>query len=229
MIPYLSSEQHFSQEIYFSQKILKGYVFKIAGNPFAHLIQADFLTESQGSKPYHRLGNHRGVVIDILHAFEDVLGVHAELLNPEPMFDYGRIDDNGSWSGMLGMIYNNKADFTFDWALNYDVHLPFDSIVWGHQEYVSFAAPNSIPRSKFLTIAYPFTTPVWIALIAFFFFTPIVIYGLFSSIKDKQHIAWIVLFELYWYYFGALMGEIKPNTVKINYLMQVKQFLQNIL
>ncbi len=193
------------------------------------MIQADFLTESQGSKPYHRLGNHRGVVIDILHAFEHVLGVHAELLNPEPMFDYGRIDDNGSWSGMLGMIYNNKADFTFDWALNYDVHLPFDSIVWGHQEYVSFAAPNSIPRSKFLTIAYPFTTPVWIALIAFFFFTPIVIYGLFSSIEDKQHIAWLVLFELYWYYFGALMGEIKPNTVKINYLMQVKQFLQNIL
>ncbi len=218
---YQCWQQECVKDLYFFPDKLEGHVLKLVGVPFAHLIQAEFLTEDQGSRSFHRLGNPRGLILDIMDTFEYALGVKVEFFNAEPVFEYGKIDPNGSWTGVLGMVHEDDVDFTLDWSLNYDVHQPFDTIVYGHQEYVTFASPKNVPASKILTIAYPFTDPVWIAIIISYVATPIAIYIIFSLLEDKLNLDWYPLFELYWYYFGVLMGEIKPNTVRINYLMLV--------
>ncbi len=204
-------------KLYYTPEKLQGFALRAIAVPYGHYLQADFLSKEQGSVPHRRLAGYEGVHVEVMRVFERALGVRVARVNAEPVFDYGRVGDNGTRTGMLGMIHHDKADLTADWAFQYDVHQTLEGIFYGPQEFISFASPKNLPTSKMTAIVDPFSGTVWAAVVISLLLTPsaLLLTNHFFTRGIKQ-MSLNLFLNAYWYCLGVVLGDMKSTTLRIN-------------
>ncbi len=193
---------------------LKGKKLRLIHALFAHYIQATFLPD--GGQPNKRLTGQNGLIPDYLTIFAEHYGASVEFLNPEPIFDYGGILEDGSWSGQVRMLWDDMGDTSCELAYNY----PFRQIMTGHgfgdPEYLSFASPKYALKSKTFALLKPFNLLLWLWIVATILSIPVVFYLLGLKYHTSLNMPPVQIFnELMWFSFSIFMGEVKVSDIKI--------------
>ncbi|KAK7068289.1 hypothetical protein SK128_006518 [Halocaridina rubra] len=140
-----------------------------------------------------------GVEVNMLDAMGTVLDFTYNLTTKPPDLKWGDLV-NGTWTGMLGMVYSKDKNFT----VNYFSYTPerfedFDTSVTYWSEGFGLALLTPPPLPKWRSLYYPFTKLVWVVLIATFFLTAIILH-IQSSFQEEKFLedfsqTWIYLLQ----------------------------------
>ncbi|GIY77913.1 lig_chan-Glu_bd domain-containing protein [Caerostris darwini] len=139
---------------------------RIAVVPLRYAVELDFDEKSRPSLS-------GGLEANIINLLSTTLGFEYEIF-PAKDKEWGRLRDNGTWSGVIGMVYRNESD----------IGLGYLSVTTNRSEVVDFI-PYSTEENTFATrlppflspvteYTYPFEKEVWVAFAFAIFFTPIV-------------------------------------------------------
>ncbi len=208
-----------ASELYYNPVNLGEHTIRVVAVPYAQYFQADFLTPEQGSRPFHRLGNFRGQVVEMMNAFKKAINVDIEYFNAEPIFDYGVFNETGHWTGLVGMLERGEVDVSHDLNFRYGFHQSLESLRFGDLEYISLASPQNLPTPHIFAMLKPFSTYLWLGILVAYVLSPFAYYMVFSTVADKRNIDHSILFDIYWYCFGVLVGELKAKDAKLSYVM----------
>ena len=137
---------------------LRGHTLRVATTAAVDTIYARYVTEN---------GRRRtvGVEVSMLKVMSAALGFRYTLVEPTDLHGLFGQEENGSWTGVIGMVVDGEADMaigdisvTLARSRVVDVTYPF------HQEPVSFMLrrPPLLPR--WITIAAPFDAITWSVL-----------------------------------------------------------------
>ncbi len=59
--------------------------------------------------------------MDMLEALQRELNFSVSYFNPDPVFDYGSLDNEaGKWTGGMRMIHEKNVDFVLDYAMDFE-------------------------------------------------------------------------------------------------------------
>ena len=95
---------------------------RVGSIPFSPFVVARFKSEDESPNPNSLWTDRWGQEIDELSVFMERLNFTAEFFNPEEMFVWGFVDQNGSWTGLQSMVESGLVDFAitvtweFEWA-----------------------------------------------------------------------------------------------------------------
>ncbi|XP_015121885.1 glutamate receptor ionotropic, kainate 2 [Diachasma alloeum] len=126
-----------------------------------------------------RTGNDRyeGFAIDIIQELSKMLHFNYTLVEQVDK-EYGRPDDNGRWSGMLGKIMREEADLaitdltiTAEREKAVDFTMPFLNLGIS----ILFRKPSKAPPSLFSFLS-PFAADVWLNLIGAYIFSSLLLF-----------------------------------------------------
>ncbi|KAA0195335.1 Ionotropic receptor 119, partial [Hyalella azteca] len=123
-------------------------------------------------------GEGEGVEIEMLNALCKVLNFSYTITEEPSDMKWGAYE-NGTWNGMLGMVYRKEKNFTVNFFVITDQRrAAFDSTVsyWNEGFGISMLAPPPFPRWK--NFYYPFTAHVWMGLFLTFIIS-VVFYQIF--------------------------------------------------
>ncbi len=204
-------------DIFTSQKSLGGKNLKAVIIPYAHYIQADYLSDEEGGSPHQRYYKPWGLTVDILDAMKEKLDFTVSYYNPDPVRDYGNIGDNGMWTGAPGLIYRGICDVMLNFAINFEKSQIMEIVTYNVQEFETFVSPAPMPKPNYLAVLAPFSLRTWIFTIsslAIVTLLLIILARLEEKVLGKDIRPWALVGESLWHCFGILLGE--STTLYIN-------------
>lgn len=119
-------------------------------------------------------GEGDGVEVEMLDAMARRLNYTYHLTTEPPDLNWGDFE-NGSWTGMLGMVHSKDKNFTVNYFGYTNERIEaFDHSVsyWNEGFGLALLRPPSLP--KWRSVYYPFTLEVWASVTATFVLTVIV-------------------------------------------------------
>ncbi|GBL89854.1 hypothetical protein AVEN_179623-1 [Araneus ventricosus] len=144
-----------------------------------------------------------------------LLKIISEVLKFPPNLNYGKKDENGNWSGIIGMVQRGEADLGIGQI----------AVTRERMEVVDFSVPYTNQDVTFLikkpgllpvswTIFCPFEGSIWILLLCALIITPAV-YRLLLNVKVSYS---RVLIHFYTSIFGKSI-PVKDNSIKVRSLI----------
>ncbi|GFS34635.1 glutamate receptor ionotropic, kainate 1 [Trichonephila inaurata madagascariensis] len=118
-----------------------------------------------------------------LHLVSESMGFDYELMVPGDGF-FGHELDNGSWTGIVGMLHRNEADMAFAYlSMNYDRYqvVDFSTIYTTQVQTFVTEMPALIP--KMWVLIYPFDLGVWLGLL---FLLPLASFIIYYFMRKKK-------------------------------------------
>lgn len=115
-----------------------------------------------------------GVEVEMLDALATTLNFTYHLTTQPPDLNWGDYE-NGSWTGMLGMVHSGDKNFTVNYfGFTNERIEAFDASVsyWNEGFGLALLAPPPLP--KWRSVYYPFTLLVWVSLISTFILAVII-------------------------------------------------------
>ncbi|GFQ78990.1 glutamate receptor ionotropic, delta-1 [Trichonephila clavata] len=154
-----------------------------------------------------------GVEGKFLNLISSILKFKYYLASP-PYRDWGRIDENGNWTGLMGMVHRKEVDFALSTL----------TITEDRMEAVHFTTPYTIEDVTFLVekpglvynginIFQPFDFFTWICVLMVLIFSPGICW-VFLNLKHSY-------IKLFFNFFGFLLRQpvsINTNSVKTKLL-----------
>ncbi|XP_053657373.2 glutamate receptor ionotropic, delta-1-like [Cherax quadricarinatus] len=136
---------------------LRGYTFSVAALPYSPFI-IDAHTSLSGP------GKYRGLEVFLLDVLAESMNFTYRFVAPDD-HQWGRQDKNGVWTGMIGMVIHEEAD----WAVSDITFSPLrEAFVDFCQPFVYDASELVTPRAKplprWFSPVRPFTWQVWLGL-----------------------------------------------------------------
>lgn len=117
-----------------------------------------------------------GVEVEMLSALAAVLNYTFNLTTEPPDEKWGALE-NGSWTGMLGMIHRKEKNFTVNYfGYTHERIKAFDASVSYWMEGFGLALLSPPPLAKWRSVYYPFSRELWVAVVGFFTIAVIVLY-----------------------------------------------------
>ncbi|XP_068207781.1 ionotropic receptor 21a-like [Palaemon carinicauda] len=135
----------------------EGYEFHLGTwyDDFPYLYQSK--TEPEG------VGD--GVEVEMLDAIALVLNYSYTLTTEPPDLKWGAFD-NGSWTGMLGMVHRKDKNFTVNYfGITGERVNAFDASVSYWMEGFGMCMMSPPPLPKWRGLYYPFTPNIWLAVV----------------------------------------------------------------
>ncbi|XP_047499547.1 ionotropic receptor 21a-like [Penaeus chinensis] len=134
----------------------RGYEFQLGTwlDDYPYLYQSKTKPEGYGD----------GVEVEMLDALSGVLDFKYNLTTAPPDLKWGAFE-NGSWTGMLGMVHRKEKNFTVNYfGITGERVDAFDATVsyWMEGFGMSMLSPPPLP--KWRGAYYPFTPSVWLSL-----------------------------------------------------------------
>ncbi|KAA0202084.1 Ionotropic receptor 128 [Hyalella azteca] len=163
----------------------EGYKFTIAALPYS-----PFIIEANGA--YAGPGKYSGLEVRLIDTLASVANFTYEYKAPSDG-EWGRLSPNGSWSGMIGLVDRQEAD----WAVS-DItfsperagYVTFSStFVYDASELLT---PRALPLPLFLGPVKPFTLVVWVAVAAAIALSGPLLYIIVRTSPAHDHDAWFL-------------------------------------
>ena len=152
----------------------EGYRFLLGTwfDDFPYLHQAKDMEEGVGD----------GVEVEALLAIGSILNFTFHLTTEPPDDKWGALE-NGSWTGMLGMVHRKEKNFTVNYFGYTNERIEaFDATVSYWMEGFGMALLQPPPLAKWRSVYYPFPSELWAATAASFTITVVVVFFQVSSI-----------------------------------------------
>ena len=163
----------------------EGYKFLLA----TYLLDFPYLNQTK-NKPE---GEAEGVQVEVLNALATKLNYTFEFSYIPPDGMWGSFE-NGSWNGMLKMIYSGEKNFTVNYfGYTHKRIEDFDASVSYWMEGFGLALLKPQPLPKWRSVYYSFTPMVW-ALTAFSIFVVTMAFYLQVSIWFNSK--FIIIFKI---------------------------------
>ncbi|KAK8395435.1 hypothetical protein O3P69_006231 [Scylla paramamosain] len=146
----------------------EGYMFLLGTwfDDFPYLHQAKEKEEGVGD----------GVEVEALSALASVLNFTFHLTTEPPDDKWGALE-NGSWTGMLGMVHRKEKNFTVNYfGYTYERIEAFDATVSYWMEGFGMALLKPPPMAKWRSVYYPFPPKLWAATAASLVIAIVVVY-----------------------------------------------------
>ncbi|XP_015929969.1 glutamate receptor ionotropic, delta-2-like [Parasteatoda tepidariorum] len=148
-----------------------------------------------------------GVQANLIHALSVALGFAYEIVIPDDR-EWGRLDENNHWTGIVGMVFRNEADLAIG-------HLTMTPKRMRAVDFLPFTIEENtfvtrLPRERTKAGSYlqPFTLGVWIASTVTTFIMPF----LFGYLMKKN----VRLLRLFLGMFGCFVQQALPFVVSAN-------------
>ncbi|MPC71922.1 Glutamate receptor ionotropic, delta-1 [Portunus trituberculatus] len=148
-------------------------MFSVSKDPHGKVVKADYrflLGTWFDDYPYlHQAkdkpeGEGDGVEVEILNALSSQLNFSFDLTTEPPDQLWGDFE-NGSWTGMLGMVYQGGKNFTVNYFGYTNKRIEdFDASVSYWMEGFGLALLKPKPLPKWRSVYYPFTPVVWASM-----------------------------------------------------------------
>lgn len=117
-----------------------------------------------------------GVEVEALFALGAVLNFTFHLTTEPPDDKWGALE-NGSWTGMLGMVHRKEKNFTVNYFGYTSERIEaFDATVSYWMEGFGMALLKPPPLAKWRSVYYPFPSELWVAVAASFTIAVVVVY-----------------------------------------------------
>lgn len=131
-----------------------------------------YLHQARGAKE----GVGDGVEVEALSALAAVLNFTFHLTTEPPDDKWGALE-NGSWTGMLGMVHRKEKNFTVNYfGYTHERIEAFDASVSYWMEGFGLALLKPPPLAKWRSVYYPFPRELWAAVAASFVIAVVVLY-----------------------------------------------------
>ncbi|XP_023230288.1 probable glutamate receptor isoform X1 [Centruroides sculpturatus] len=151
-----------------------------------------------------------GADICLLNILAEKLHFSYEAVLPLEL-QYGVINENGAWTGMIGMVANNRTD----------IGVPNAFITTSRLTVVDFGSPyiyytsNFIVRaptklSKETAIIRPFDKYLWLWIFITLTIVGVVIYGIVHIEENEIH-HYLYFSKIYWWMFSIFIGQASGN------------------
>ncbi|XP_066964504.1 ionotropic receptor 21a-like [Macrobrachium rosenbergii] len=135
----------------------EGYEFHLGTwfDDFPYLYQSKTKPEGVGD----------GVEVEMLDAIAQVLNYSYTLTPKPPDLKWGAFK-NGSWTGMLGMVYRGDKNFTVNYfVITRERVSAFDATLSYGMEGFGMSMRSPPPLPKWRGLYYPFTPSVWLSVV----------------------------------------------------------------
>lgn len=117
-----------------------------------------------------------GVEVEVLSALASVLNYTFHMTTEPPDEKWGALE-NGSWTGMLGMVHRKEKNFTVNYfGYTHERIKAFDASVSYWMEGFGLALLKPPHLAKWRSVYYPFPRELWAAVVASFFIAIVVLY-----------------------------------------------------
>ncbi|XP_054715427.1 glutamate receptor ionotropic, kainate 5-like [Uloborus diversus] len=156
---------------------------RFATNQLHHVIDIN-----QSNSEVHIIGGYEGEVVKLILQY---FAPKHKILVPEDN-EWGRINKNGSWTGLIGMLQRNEADFAISSvSVTEERSFAVDfSVPYVIEKYLFVTrAPGTLPR--YISILSPFSKTLWIIILL----TVLAIYIVVRLFFIKE-VSFFKLFEL---------------------------------
>lgn len=118
----------------------------------------------------------REVDVKMANAYSTALGTPYETVFSMDG-EYGRRLENGSYTGAIGMLQREQADFAISTLALTDERMQVVKFSFPYSiDAFTFTAQKPDLAPKFLTIIYPYTLDMWLSILTFFITMSIVFY-----------------------------------------------------
>ncbi|GFR13902.1 lig_chan-Glu_bd domain-containing protein [Trichonephila clavata] len=154
---------------------------KIAVIPLRHIIEVDNVNSRNPKLS-------RGVEASVIEFLSSALGFKYRIFVTDDR-EWGRFTENGTWTGVVGMVHDNETDLGFGYmTVTTNRSEAVDFIPYSIEEY-TFATNFPPVMSKAGSYAQPFQWQVWMILFLLATFMPIIFKVLMSKKVSLQRLA----------------------------------------
>ncbi|XP_042202981.1 glutamate receptor ionotropic, delta-1-like [Homarus americanus] len=178
---------------------LQGYDFAVAALPYS-----PFIMTNDPSLPGP--GTYRGLEVFLLDTLAEAINFTYHYVAPKDN-QWGRLTKNGTWTGMIGMVVYEEADWAVSditFSPQREANVDFcQTFIYDASELVT---PKAQPLPRWLSPVRPFTWEVWLAVVASMVLAGPFLWGLakYCHGAHRPHVAWFLQFD------NALLFILEP-------------------
>ncbi|XP_067129920.1 probable glutamate receptor [Centruroides vittatus] len=147
-----------------------------------------------------------GADISLLNILAEKLHFSYETVMPLEL-QYGVMDENGKWTGMIGMVANNRTDIGLPNAFITNSRLKVIDFSASYIYYSSnFIVRAPTQLSKATAIIRPFDKYLWLWIFISLTIVDMVIYGIVHTEENEIH-HYLYFSKIYWWMFSIFIGQ----------------------
>ncbi|KAG7176009.1 Glutamate receptor ionotropic, delta-1-like 28, partial [Homarus americanus] len=149
---------------------------------------------------------YRGLEVFLLDTLAEAINFTYHYVAPKDN-QWGRLTKNGTWTGMIGMVVYEEADWAVSditFSPQREANVDFcQTFIYDASELVT---PKAQPLPRWLSPVRPFTWEVWLAVVASMVLAGPFLWGLakYCHGAHRPHVAWFLQFD------NALLFILEP-------------------